>query len=95
MLQSTFNMQQFLERCFLPLSLYCLGMLTFEDEYALQFPNLTVKTIFTEYFNEVEKIEVSLGYTDMWCTPLDLSSIGFLISIDLSARQSHRMCLLH
>ncbi len=66
MLQSKFNMRQFFEKRFFPLSLYYLGMLTFTDEFALGFPNLTVKTIFTEYFNEVERIEVSQGYTDMF-----------------------------
>ena len=68
MLESAFSMQQFFERRFFPLSLYYLGMLTFEDEYTLCFPNLTVKTIFAEYFNEVEKIEVSLGYTEHFKT---------------------------
>jgi len=66
MLSSKFNMLQFFEKRFFPLSLYYLGMLTFRDEFSLEFPNLTVKKIFTEYFNEVENIEVSLGYTDMF-----------------------------
>jgi len=66
MLQSTFNMNQFFQKEFYPLSLYYLGMLTFRDEFALEFPNLTVKSIFTNYFNEVERISVSEGYTDMF-----------------------------
>ena len=66
MLASTFNMQRFFDPSFLPLSLYYLGMLTFQDEYTLGFPNLTVKTLFTEYFNEVESIEVSTGYTEIF-----------------------------
>jgi len=66
MLSSKFNMNQFFEKRFFPLSLYYLGMLTFRDRFNLEFPNLTVKKIFTEYFNEVEHIEVSLGYTDMF-----------------------------
>lgn len=66
MLQSKFNMHQFFERRFFPLSLYYLGLLTFEDRFTLGFPNLTVKTLFAEYFNELEHIEVSLGYTDMF-----------------------------
>jgi hypothetical protein len=41
-------------------------MLTFKDRYTLEFPNLTVKTIFTEYFNEVENIVVSDGYTPIF-----------------------------
>ncbi|HAS82737.1 MAG TPA: hypothetical protein DCS43_08725, partial [Verrucomicrobia bacterium] len=66
MLGSSFNMQRFVEKPFFPLSLYYLGMLTFRDDFSLAFPNLTVKKIFTEYFNELEHIEVSLGYTDMF-----------------------------
>jgi len=66
MLQSKFNMRQFFKKQFYPLSLYYLGMLTFRDEFSLEFPNLTVKTIFTEYFNEIEDISVSEGYTDMF-----------------------------
>ncbi len=66
MLSSTFNMQRFVEKPFFPLSLYYLGMVTFRDDFNLEFPNLTVKKIFTEYFNELENIEVSLGYTDMF-----------------------------
>jgi len=66
MLSSKFNMQRFVEKPFFPLSLYYLGMLTFRDRFSLEFPNLTVKKIFAEYFNELERIEVSLGYTEIF-----------------------------
>ena len=66
MLESTFNMDRFFDPGFLPLSLYYLGMLTFQDEYTLGFPNLTVKTLFTQYFNEIEGIDVSTGYTEIF-----------------------------
>jgi len=66
MLSSTFNMNRFVEKPFFLLSLYYLGMVTFRDRFSLEFPNLTVKKIFTEYFNELEHIEVSMGYTDMF-----------------------------
>jgi len=66
MLASTFNMGRFFDPHFLPLSLYYLGMLTFQSRFSLGFPNLTVKTLFTEYFNELEHIEVSTGYIDMF-----------------------------
>ncbi len=66
MLSSKFNMRRFVEKPFFPISLYYLGMVTFRDDFSLEFPNLTVKKIFTEYFNELEHIEVSLGYTDMF-----------------------------
>jgi len=66
MLGSKFNMRQFFEKPFFPLSLYYLGMLTFRDRFHLEFPNLTVKKIFVEYFNELEHIIVSPGYTGMF-----------------------------
>ena len=66
LLRSKFNMRQFFEPEFYPLSLYYLGMLTFVSRFKLGFPNLTTKTIFTEYFNEVQRIQVSLGYADMF-----------------------------
>ena len=66
MLASTFNMQKFFDTAFLPLSLYYLGMLTFQDRFNVGFPNLTVKTLFTEYFNEVEHLNVSTGYDGMF-----------------------------
>ncbi len=66
MLRSTFNMKRFFDKRFLPLSLYYLGMLTFRDRFNLEFPNLTVKTIFTEYFNELEDIDVSTRYGGMF-----------------------------
>ena len=66
MLSSTFNMARFFQPEFLPLSLYYLGILTFQDEYAFGFPNLTVKTLFTQHFNELEHIVVSSGYADMF-----------------------------
>ena len=66
MLRAKFNMRQFFEKSFYPLSLYYLGLLTFRNEFELEFPNLTVKTIFADYFNEVERISVSEGYTDMF-----------------------------
>ena len=78
MLQSKFNMRQFFEKPFFPLSLYYLGMLTFKDENSLSFPNLTMKTIFTEYFNEVEHIVVSEGYTPIfqeYLKDLDFSKV--------------------
>jgi hypothetical protein len=66
MLSATFNMDRFFQPSFLPLSLYYLGMVTFLDEFKLGFPNLSVRTLCTEYFNELEDISVSEGYTPMF-----------------------------
>jgi hypothetical protein len=66
MLSTKFNMDRFFDGSFLPISLYYLGMVSFQDRFAFGFPNLSVKTIFTEYFNEVERISVSDGYEKMF-----------------------------
>lgn len=66
MLRSKFNMNQFFEKDFYPVSLFYLGMVTFKDDFKVKFPNLSMKRIFTEYFNDVERIEVSKGYTDIF-----------------------------
>jgi len=63
MVKSKFNMRQFFEENSYPVSLFYLGMLTFQDDYTMTFPNQTMETIFAGYFNEVEKISVSEGYT--------------------------------
>ncbi|MFH0925535.1 MAG: AAA family ATPase, partial [bacterium] len=65
-ISSKFNMNQFFDKDFYPLSLFYLGMLTFKDKFKMQLPNLTMKKIFTDYFNTIENIEVSKGYTDIF-----------------------------
>jgi hypothetical protein len=62
---SQFNREKFVQPEFFPMSLFFLGLLSFQDEFSLSFPNLTVKTLFIEYFNELMNIKVSSGYTDM------------------------------
>jgi hypothetical protein len=63
MLRSKFNMEQFFERDFYPISLFYLGMLTIKDRFHMTLPNQTMREIFTEYFNTISRIEVSRGYT--------------------------------
>ena len=70
-LQSQFNKSRFVEPEFFALSLYYLGLLSFENEFRLRFPNLTVKTLFLEYFNELKHIGVSTGYQDTFRAFLD------------------------
>ena len=79
-LQAQFNMNQFFQEDFYPLSLYYLGMLTFRDRFTMEFPNLTMKTIFTNYFNEMEHISVSLGYTDMFRSFLENHNLETLFA---------------
>ncbi|CAK8718559.1 PD-(D/E)XK nuclease superfamily protein [Candidatus Electrothrix laxa] len=64
MLMEKFNMHQFFEKGFFPISFFYLGMLTRKDEYFLQLPNLNMRRIFTEYFNEIHRIDVSTRYTE-------------------------------
>ncbi len=64
-LVSKFDMSQFFERSFFPVSFFYLGMLTRHDEFYLRLPNLNMKQIFTEYFNEIHRIDVSTKYAEM------------------------------
>ena len=60
-----FNMAQFFERSFYPISFYYLGMLTKQDDFLLKLPNLNMRQIFVEYFNELHHIDVSTKYAAM------------------------------
>lgn len=62
MLTSRFNVSQFFKQDFFPLSFYYLGMLTREDDFTLKLPNLNMRQIFVEYFNELHHIDVSTKY---------------------------------
>ncbi len=60
-----FSMSQFFEKGFFPVSFFYLGMLTRKDHFMLRLPNLNMRQIFTEYFNELYRIDVSTRYVDM------------------------------
>jgi hypothetical protein len=62
---SKFNMSQFFEKGFYPISFFYLGMLTRQDDFSLTLPNLNMRRIFVEYFNELHRIDVSTGYRQM------------------------------
>lgn len=62
---SKFNHSQFFERNYYPISLFYLGMLTRKDEFLLELPNLSMRKIFTEYYNEILHIDVSTRYASM------------------------------
>jgi hypothetical protein len=64
MLEEKFNMYQFFEKGFFPVSFFYLGMLTIKDDYYLQLPNLNMRRIFIEYFNEIHRIDVSTRHTE-------------------------------
>jgi hypothetical protein len=60
-----FDMSQFFQPSFFPISFFYLGMLTKEDDFHLCLPNLTMRQMFVEYFNEIHRIDVSTRYAEM------------------------------
>ncbi len=65
-LVSKFNMRQFFERDYYPVSLFYLGMVTCLDDFTMCLPNNTLREIFVDYYNELNRYEVSKGYTDIF-----------------------------
>ncbi len=77
-LVAKFNMSQFFDKSFFPISFFYLGMLTRENRFLLKLPNLSMRQIFAEYFNELHKIDVSTRYADMmqqFVDDLDLEAL--------------------
>ena len=65
-LVSKFNMRQFFEKDYYPVSLFYLGMVSCFDDFTMCLPNNTLREIFIDYYNELNRYEVSKGYTDMF-----------------------------
>lgn len=63
-LTEQFDMTRFFDKSFFPVSFFYLGMLTRKDAFHLQLPNLNMRQIFTQYFNDIHRIDVSTRYTD-------------------------------
>ena len=57
-LSSQFNLHEFFEPAFYPVSLFYLGILTLKDEFALTIPNLSIKEMVVEYFNDIFRMDV-------------------------------------
>jgi hypothetical protein len=64
-LTSKFNTTQFFQPGFYPISFFYLGMLTQQDNFFLRLPNLNMRQIFIEYFNELYHIDVSTRYSEL------------------------------
>lgn len=64
-LTTKFNTSQFFQPGFYPISFFYLGMLTQEDNFFLRLPNLNMRQIFIEYFNELHQIDVSTRYSEL------------------------------
>ena len=54
--KSKFNKRKFFSPEFYPISLYYLGMTTLKDAYTMVLPNLTARSIYQDYYNELNKI---------------------------------------
>jgi hypothetical protein len=63
--QDEFSRFQFFEKGFFPVSFFYLGMLTKQDDFYFKLPNLNLRQIFVEYFNEIHHIDVSSHYTEV------------------------------
>ena len=79
-LASAFTMERFFDPRFLSVSLFYLGMLTFQDRFSFGFPNLTVQTLFTEYFNELKQIEDSIEYPRVFTQFMHDHDLGALFA---------------
>jgi hypothetical protein len=75
-----FNMSQFFEKSFYPVSFYYLGMFTKRDERYMCLPNLNMRSIFVDYFNEINKIDVSTKYAEMMSSFVDNPDIPVLFA---------------
>lgn len=54
--RSKFNKQRFFSPEFYPISLFYLGMTTLMDHFTMTLPNLTTRSIYVGYYNELNKI---------------------------------------
>jgi len=57
-----FNLSQFFDKSYFPVSFFYLGILTRQDDYTLRLPNLNIREMFAGYFNELYRIEDSPNY---------------------------------
>ena len=54
-LSAKFGRAKFFSEEFFPYALYYLGLLTFEDDFTLNIPNLTIKNMFVDYYDELSR----------------------------------------
>lgn len=55
-LRSKFNKRKFFEKQFYPVSLYYLGMTTLKSNYKMCLPNLTMRSIYMDYYNDLHHV---------------------------------------
>ena len=52
-LSAKFGRAKFFSKDFFPYALYYLGLMTFESAFRLQIPNLTIRNMFVDYYDEL------------------------------------------
>ena len=55
-LSAKFGRAKFFSEEFFPYALYYLGLLTFEDDMTFNIPNLTIRNMFVDYYDELSEI---------------------------------------
>ena len=75
-----FNMHQFFDEGYFPISFFYLGMLTKQDDFYVRLPNLNMRQIFVEYFNEIHRIDVSTRYTEIMQTFINEPNLEWLFA---------------
>jgi hypothetical protein len=58
-LRSKFDKEKFFDKQFYPVSLYYLGMTTLKDKFTMRLPNLTMRSIYMDYYNKLNKIRTN------------------------------------
>ena len=56
-LSSKFNKQKFFDKNFYPVSLFYLGMTTLQNNFRMAPPNLTMRSIYMDYYNVLNRID--------------------------------------
>ncbi len=56
-LASKFNKKKFFDKEFYPISLFYLGMTTLRDKFVTTLPNMTMRSVYMDYYNQLNKIE--------------------------------------
>ena len=56
-LSSKFNKQKFFDKNFYPVNLFYLGMTTLFNDYRMMLPNLTMRSIYMDYYNVLNRID--------------------------------------
>ena len=52
-LSAKFCRAKFFSKDFFPYALYYLGLMTFQDDFSLEIPNLTIRNMFVDYYDEL------------------------------------------